>query len=1097
MGPVSWLAPADPARPPRRANPSHPLIRMHLYPSNRHGSVRSIVLLVLGAAGLCLVAGAALAQVTPPAARPSVATTLEPVTELSPFVVREGSDIGYVGAQSLLGSRLKQELRDISAQIEVFTPEFLLDFDLTRAEDAFKYSANVENSQEFMSPSDGGSVAWSSQTNGRIRGLQPSSFSVAREMFSSITTADSYNLDRIELASGAQSLLFSLGEPAGMANMSLKRAQMKDAGQVTTRLDTESGYRVSLDFNKLLYKNAAALRLAFVNENRPQFVKPSYDRNSRGYGAITLQPFRKTTIRVHGELTRETSNRPVTHLPFDWATPFFLARKNGTLATLPTVGFGSIQNGATLMWGDNAAPIRYVHWRLQERVTSPGRLPLDPAKYGAAFDPNSGAERITFNPDNVRLIPEVAASVGKNFLGNNVRNKADSKILDVFVEQRITATLRVEVAGHQEKWGKRLEMLADYGNFGYFADVTRYVPIVPWVESTQAPDFSRNLPVNSSYALNPNYGKVFYHSVARMTWNLQDTEEYRATAAWAPETQRVPRWLGRHSFIASYGTRTSSTKSQADSPLLTTTPARYQNLNAFGPFDARRRLLFQQYFDPQNATLTAPLPGVTFDQFFNGFNYVEPSTGENLRFDGWNRPSTARPTGAKSEIESTIAAWQGRVLGERVILNYGLRRDAVKSYRLAQDFPGGIGQDPVTGGWYWINERGWDSAPSIAQSKNSYTLGAMGRPLPWLSLSYYESSTFNLTTGNFSPFGVPTPGVSGDSKDYAARVDFLGGKFFLKVNVYDVKQVGRTVGGSLPIDAQRMENSYFKVIDDRRTQLGGPAYDRVIADEGFGAGVNGTTPNIGAYPMTGDTLSKGVELTGGARFGRLDVRLSAAKSNATTGNVAADWENWIRARLPFWEKVADSNSLAWDRIPYQGSNPENFSILDPATGIRRVMTMKEFYNNVLVTDLASAKASNGKPVDTERKYRANVNLAYSLTEGRLRGVRIGSALIYRSGPIVGFPAKPLAAPGQAFPIPILDFQHPYYGSSQFNIDAFVAYNGKNFLGSRKAWRVQVNGSNLLTGENSFRTGKVNALGQSTFTIIETPRAGSATLSFEF
>lgn len=153
----------------------------------------------------------------------------DPVTELSPFVVREGSDIGYVGAQSLLGSRLKQELRDIPAQIEVFTPEFLLDFDLTRAEDAFKYSASVENSQEFVSPTDGGGAMWSSQTNGRIRGLLPSSFTISREMFSSIITADSYNLDRVELASGAQSLLFSLGEPAGMANMSLKRAQMAES----------------------------------------------------------------------------------------------------------------------------------------------------------------------------------------------------------------------------------------------------------------------------------------------------------------------------------------------------------------------------------------------------------------------------------------------------------------------------------------------------------------------------------------------------------------------------------------------------------------------------------------------------------------------------------------------------------------------------------------------------------------------------------------------------------------------------------------------------------------------------------------------------
>jgi outer membrane receptor for ferric coprogen and ferric-rhodotorulic acid len=108
---------------------------------------------------------------------------------------------------------------------------------------------SFENSQEFISPTDGGSTVWSSQTSGRVRGLLPSSFTVAREMFSGITASDRDNLDRIELASGAQSLLFSLGEPAGMANTSLKRAQMRDSGQLSMRLDTEGGYRGVLDLN--------------------------------------------------------------------------------------------------------------------------------------------------------------------------------------------------------------------------------------------------------------------------------------------------------------------------------------------------------------------------------------------------------------------------------------------------------------------------------------------------------------------------------------------------------------------------------------------------------------------------------------------------------------------------------------------------------------------------------------------------------------------------------------------------------------------------------------------------------------------------------
>jgi outer membrane receptor protein involved in Fe transport len=56
---------------------------------------------------------------------------------------------------------------------------------------------------------------------GRVRGISTSPFSTTRNLFSSITAADSYNFSRIEVASGAQSMLYSLGQPAGLADVSL------------------------------------------------------------------------------------------------------------------------------------------------------------------------------------------------------------------------------------------------------------------------------------------------------------------------------------------------------------------------------------------------------------------------------------------------------------------------------------------------------------------------------------------------------------------------------------------------------------------------------------------------------------------------------------------------------------------------------------------------------------------------------------------------------------------------------------------------------------------------------------------------------------
>ena len=78
----------------------------------------------------------------------------------------------------------------------------------------------------------------------------------------------------------------------------------------------------------------------------------------------------------------------------------------------------------------------------------------------------------------------------------------------------------------------------------------------------------------------------------------------------------------------------------------------------------------------------------------------------------------------------------------------------------------------------------------------------------------------------------------------------------------------------------------------------------------------------------------------------------------------------------------------WDASPYIGPDAQNYNILLPDGG-SRTMTMEEFYNNVVTGQLAVAQQQNGKPVDTGRKYRVNLLVAYRFTEGWLKGFRTG------------------------------------------------------------------------------------------------------------
>ena len=49
----------------------------------------------------------------------------EEIYEITPFVVQEGSETGYVATQTLAGTRLRSSLQDIGASVQVLTTEFL------------------------------------------------------------------------------------------------------------------------------------------------------------------------------------------------------------------------------------------------------------------------------------------------------------------------------------------------------------------------------------------------------------------------------------------------------------------------------------------------------------------------------------------------------------------------------------------------------------------------------------------------------------------------------------------------------------------------------------------------------------------------------------------------------------------------------------------------------------------------------------------------------------------------------------------------------------------------------------------------------------
>jgi hypothetical protein len=217
--------------------------------------------------------------------------------------------------------------------------------------------------------------------------------------------------------------------------------------------------------NRVLWKKKLALRFASVDEDAPSFVKPSYNRNRRYYGTLTFTPFSQTSIRVHAEKTDYKANNPVTHFPWDWATPAYEAIRQNNLSLAPLTAENTLQ--PQYYTGDYQGPLKLYIDRSRQTVAGPGTIPFWSAKYGPALDPNTGINRITFSPENIHLFPVVAGNIGKNFIGDNTRIRIGSHIYNVFLEQQLGGGLSLELGAHQEKWDRKVKSIIGVWRSGY------------------------------------------------------------------------------------------------------------------------------------------------------------------------------------------------------------------------------------------------------------------------------------------------------------------------------------------------------------------------------------------------------------------------------------------------------------------------------------------------------------------------------------------------------------------------------------------------------------------------------------------------------
>jgi len=687
------------------------------------------------------------AQTTDQAAEPvkPAEKPKETVLELSPFIVSAGSHEGYLSKESLLGSRIKTPLTDTASSITILTPEFMQDIGAKTIYDALDYttSANVdETGIRFHNSFQTAAV--------RVRGIQAFN-AFTQDFFKSFWVSDSYNTSDMGLARGANSILFGVGNPAGVFTATAKRALFSNFNEVSLKFDTWGSQRGEGDFNVQILKDRLALRVALLDEDRRYVYEPAWSKTKAAYGAFTAKlidrPAFKTTLSgnyEHREADRVFGQQWTTGNAFTaWLKSggqTFAGAEPGvgyTNAQLNAIGlqlsgeFGA-NGGTSVILGPNG-----VSYQFQKNLIEGRNSYLAPAPLTADFTFRRQAD----SPVDFKV----------NMSGPGAENPFTGNRTTIAIDQQIGANFFAQAAYSEHDY--RLQ----WGD--------------PAVGLILYPDVALNL---ANGAPNPNVGKLYTQSVQRPEWFHRGSKETRFNAAYDLNLQERTgwKWLGRHqlSFLAN-----KSEEFQKHDVFFeyNTTPLPGANPDIIHPSN---RVIRRTYIDSSQQYL-----------------WGTPTVLQSIKAGQLNTKLIARaaPDSNKSVVNSLVEALQSRFWDGRIVTTLGWRQDSLK--RFNGDVSAFV-RDPITRDFARADTIKFLSAPTLERDLNSTSKGAVFHATKWAALTWNESENFNPSASFLDLFGKPLAAEGGTAKDYGIRLSLPNNRAYLSFNVFKNNQVNSVPG---------------------------------------------------------------------------------------------------------------------------------------------------------------------------------------------------------------------------------------------------------------------------------------------------------------
>ncbi len=755
------------------------------------------------------------------------------VFELSPFTVDGSEDAGYRATSTLAGTRIRTNLRDVGSAISVVTEEFLRDTNATDNQSLLIYTPNMEvggDTGNFAGGGDSGRIDTDTQRRApndatRVRGLAKADNT--RSFFATDIPWDSYNVKRIDLQRGPNSVLFGLGSPAGVINANVDQATFKNGGEAQVRFDDEGSWRATLNYNKVLIENELSVRLATLQENQKFKQSPAFENDDRYFVAFKYQPGflqgddSNGTLHASYEYGNITANRPRVIPMIDRITPWFDSMNRQTFDSRTV----DDANGPLDQNGPNFEP--YLG-------SAVGRIFDGPV---AVFDNGTGTASSYYmaalkNSDpapngRIRGVESFDTfSQNANLAGSEIGAYKSITISDPSIYDFYETLLDGPNKNEWQDWEVyNVSYSHNWLNNRLGIELAYDEQIYEDGQSNILNNFGQSLSVDIMEFLpdgtaNPNLGRPFIGGDSQTNnFRKHDRETFRATAYYELDFRDFASdsfgWLGRHVFTGLY----SDQKLERLSADWIRNSS--ENVNTGSSITQADRYVASIAYLGPSLTSASSASGANIQ----GLNSVLVPTGGPILTDQGNQTLSVLSADsgqigslyksanfADDTIESNAIVWQGFLFDGTVVPMFGYRDDTATA-RNAGDVP----SNPDVNGAVLISDPDWTlpNGPSDLDNSNSsydkvggitrtYSL-VLHTPAAWrehlpegmdISLSYGESSNFRPDASRRDVFGNPVAPSEGETKEYGITISAMNGRLNFRANKYETQVFRDTLSDS-------------------------------------------------------------------------------------------------------------------------------------------------------------------------------------------------------------------------------------------------------------------------------------------------------------